>query len=611
MTPSTFVAALLALAAITACVRLAWRWRRRASDAQAWRWCLLLLAQPLFAALLYLVLFPPVRTPEVAGTLTVLTEGAGALRDADRTGLVLALPEAGPSRGVERVPDLGTALRRHPGVRRVRVLGHGLPARDRDAARDVAIERVVPPLPRGLHRVQASPGVVAGGTAVVSGEVGGVPEGRVELFDPAGRRVDAAALDAQGMFALQAPVFAAGDTTFVLRVRDGDGAEVESAQVPLHVEAAVVPRVLLLAGAPHPETRALQRWMREAGFDADVRIAIGGGVQLGSAPAPTRDALAKFDLAVIDARTWSALGEGGRAGVLQAVDDGLGLLLRLDTPMSVATLRGVHGTGFAVSGGNATAAYRPAAQRLRDDTALQAWLGRGTVDVPVDAGEAGATLPELARRAWRVSGARAVPLWRDASGDAIAWWRTRGRGRVAVWTPVETWRLPLLGRADLHEDAWNAAFGTLVRPRASHAIRIEGDARVGERLAVCGAPKDVSVESPDGARTRVLPDAAGGGCAAFWATRPGWHAVHAGEAVQRFHVAAADALHAARLAALQAATQRLSSRGAPGNHAAAAMPVSRMASWPWFLAWLALAAALWWFERSRLGRTGAPRRAAD
>ena len=44
-------------------------------------------------------------------------------------GPVLALPEAPRIDGVARVPDLGTALRRHPDVERVRVLGAGLVVR--------------------------------------------------------------------------------------------------------------------------------------------------------------------------------------------------------------------------------------------------------------------------------------------------------------------------------------------------------------------------------------------------------------------------------------------------------------------------------------------------
>src|SRR5690606_10163814 len=113
------------------------------------------------------------------------------------------LPEAPRIDGIARVPDLGTALRRHPDVRQVRVVGAGLAARDRDAARDVAIVPALSPLPRGVSRLDVPDRVATGETFVVAGNVMGVAGGRVELVDPAGHRVDAAPLGDDGAFAMQ------------------------------------------------------------------------------------------------------------------------------------------------------------------------------------------------------------------------------------------------------------------------------------------------------------------------------------------------------------------------------------------------------------------------
>ena len=80
----------------------------------------------------------------------MLTEGASAgdVPEAARDGLVLALPEARAGGDVARVPDLGTALRQHPGTTRVHVVGAGLVARDRDAAAHVDIAFVPAAAPR-------------------------------------------------------------------------------------------------------------------------------------------------------------------------------------------------------------------------------------------------------------------------------------------------------------------------------------------------------------------------------------------------------------------------------------------------------------------------------
>src|SRR5690606_820868 len=118
----------LALAVVAGAVRL---WRAHRLDPRvprAWRLFALLAAQPLLAGALYLTLFPPQRAVDPAA-LVLLTEGARAADAARAEGIVLALPEAGDAGAIPRVPDLATALRRHPGTHRVQVLGAGLAAR--------------------------------------------------------------------------------------------------------------------------------------------------------------------------------------------------------------------------------------------------------------------------------------------------------------------------------------------------------------------------------------------------------------------------------------------------------------------------------------------------
>ena len=207
MTPELLVAALLALGVLLAWLGL-WVAQRGVTGARGTRLLALCLLQPLLAASLYLVLFPPARMVE-AGALAVLTEGATAADGARAQGLVLALPEAGEVAGVPRVPDLASALRAHPGVARVQVLGAGLVARDRDAAATVALDFDPPPLPPGIAALSVPARSVRGADVVVAGQVVGTEAGSVELRDPAGRRVDAVAPDAEGRFALRAVAMAA------------------------------------------------------------------------------------------------------------------------------------------------------------------------------------------------------------------------------------------------------------------------------------------------------------------------------------------------------------------------------------------------------------------
>ena len=609
MSLQQWVMAVLVFAVLAGGVRLLRAHRRDPRSPRAWRLAALLALQPLLAAALYLVAFPPQRAVAPA-TLTVLAEGASAADAARADGIVLALPEAADAGSVPRTPDLATALRRHPGTTRVQVLGAGLPARDRDAAREVAIAFDPPPLPAGFVQLAPPARAVRGAEFTIAGRATGVDVGSVTLHDPAGRRVDAAPLDEDGRFHVRAPAMEAGAAQFQLRLLDADGEALAVAQVPLWIEAQAPPRVLLLAGAPGPETRALRRWLADAGAQVQARIALGGGLQLGAAPMDA-DSLGEVDLVIADARAWSGLGAGGRSRVLAAVDEGLGLLLRADTRLPSAALRGIQAPGFEVAGGGASAAWTLPPARVDDEPALRARLGSGSADAPFDLEQARAPVPALSRRSWRVDGPLAVGL---APGDdaPAGWWRAQGRGRIGLWSLLDSYVLPLHGRDDLHAKLWNEAVGTLARARDRDGAlpALAAPARAGRRTYACGWPEGAVVQAPDGQRFTPLVDPASGGrrCAGIWPRVEGWHLVRLGDAERWFHVAAADADPSLRLAELREATLALAGSAPSGTRSPPAVAARGEAgpAWPWFLLWLLLAGLAWWLERSRLGLVAEP-----
>lgn len=605
MTPQSIAAVLLALAVLAAWLRLWLGHRRDARRPRAWRLAVLVLLQPLLALALHATLFPPASVL-APGELTLLTEGASAgdVPEAARDGLVLALPEARAGGDVARVPDLGTALRQHPGTTRVHVVGAGLVARDRDAAAHVDIAFVPAAAPRGFVRIEG-PGAVGEGSAFrISGRIAGVDGASVELLDPAARRIDRASPEASGAFVLDAVAFAPGAADYTVRLRDEQGAIVDEAGVPLWIDAATVPRVLLLAGAPNAETRALRRWLEDAGVPVQARIALGGGVQLGDA-ATTPQALAQADLLVADARAWGALGQAGRAQVLAAVRNGLGLLVRADTPMPAASLQALRAPGFSIRGGEGTQAWSPPAPGLRDEAALRARIGAGSRDAPFDLAQAEDALPPLARRAWRIEGPDAAPL-SATGGLEVGAWRAAGRGRIGVWTLLDSYQWPLHGRGDQYGALWSDAVATLARARAADLATFTGIARVDERLTICGVREGATVDAPDGTSSalRVEGEAGARGCAGAWPTQAGWHRLRSGDAVQAFHVQATDAAHAGlHRAELREATLQLAA-SPPRVAAATDVTTPRRAPgspWPGFAAWLLLATLAWWLERARVG----------
>lgn len=582
-------------ACMMAVVRLA-LWRRGASAGEGgprWRFPALLGLNVVAALLLYLTLAPPdvgVR----AGRLVVLTAGTASSIETEAGDILVSLPEAGSDAG-QQVPDLATALRRHPEVRAVHVLGAGLTARDRPAL-DRPILFEPPPVPAGFIDLAAPGPVAAGAPFTVSGAVGTLSAGTVELVDPSGAVIDRATVTSGSRFILRGSAKAAGLAVFDLRLKTAAGTVVERIGIPLQAREASPPRVVVMAGAPGPEPRFLRRWAEGAGIDLTIQLSLGAGVELTARRAPlTPGVLSETDLLVIDERRWDGLGGGEKAAVRTAVAGGMGLLLRPTGPLSEATRREWAALGAPLSGGETV---RPLA--LEGSAAAAAETSRNDQEPP----------PELTRRDFAVSPSAAV-LLTDADGTALATWRPYGSGRVGVWTVADSYALVLTGRDDLYGALWSRMFSTLARPEGGPAPRLSGMARAGQRATVCSLSDGAFMTGPDGGRVRLLVDPRTGPtvCAAFWPLRSGWHAVaDAGGERGLVFVHPANATPSLIAADLRAATLALTGEGmssrSSGPGRAAGSP------WPFFLALLAALGGLWWLERRRssaMSQSGDPR----
>ncbi|MGN6513837.1 MAG: carboxypeptidase regulatory-like domain-containing protein, partial [Lysobacteraceae bacterium] len=222
-----------------------------------------------------------------------------------------------------------------------------------------------------------------------------------------------------------------------------------------------------------------------------------------------------------------------------------------------------------------------------------------------DAAAPGTPAPTLTRGNLRVSGGSVVPILRDAAGEPLAWWRASGLGRIGIAGFDDSFRLVLAGDAAAQGDLWATLFSLLARPAAAAPGALAVDAWRGERVALCGLPANAEVAPPEGARVALRVDPATGAraCAGFWPRMAGWHVLYAGAAARPFYVRDPATARGLRAAALREATAALATAAPAGPRPGPLVPGPR---WPWFLGWLALSAAGWWFERSRLGRA-APR----
>lgn len=573
MSLAMIAAVLLGLGVVLAGVRFAGLARGRALPGTGW--ILVLGLQPVAATLLFLALFP-VQTAHRSDRLVVATAGttAAQLRHYDSDASIVALPEAPALIGATRVPDLGTALRRYPQTAQLLVLGYGLPARDRELASGVPLRFEPAPLPRGLVELQSPSRATVGSRWPVSGVAHALPGGSAELLEPSGRRADRAALTKGGRFLLHGNARAPGRARFRLRLRDAKGKIIERVGLPMQIDAGSPVRVLMLAGGPSPELKYLRRWAIDAGVSSRTQISVGAGLRIGDAPVSIDAAtLRGFDLVVLDERAWRELGAARKAALREALDNGLGVLLRITGPLFPAERRDLQALGFTVTPANIAQ----------------------TISLPSHWFDA--VPPTLTRQSLRVASDDGVALLRDDAGSTLALWRNQGQGRIALWWLGDTYQIALTGQAPAHGRLWSQAFATLARARAARSPWLTSqEFRPHQRLVACGLRKGATVQSSHGSRTSLLVETTGDTvCAAYWPQQPGWHLLRSDDTELAFVVRAVDEATGLSARANGEATRHLVS--ATALQTAPSKSLQPGPRWPWFLGWLLVTAILWWLER--------------
>jgi hypothetical protein len=476
----------------------------------------------------------------------------------------------------------------------------------------------------------AEPEAGSGADTAAAAEAAALPRSDEGLAKTAGPD---AGDSAQGVhaFVLRTPARAVGEVLLRLVAVDAEGAARPLLDLPLSVRAPRALNVQLLAGAPGPELKSLRRWAVDAGLTLDSRIQFAPGlIQSGTTSGPRglgveAAALAELDLLIVDERAWAALGPAGRATALAAVDEGLGLLLRLSAVPGPMLRTELAAIGFDVAPTEAAPTLRLSGSELR-----------------------------LRRLPVEVQAADAAALVEGDTGAPAGLWRARGQGRIGLLWLLDSFRLVGTGEGQAHAALWAQLSAILARaPSAASeasrpsagsdssgsassarsassvssgpsgssgafepsAVSATGAAESsaapismtagavarawrGERFRLCGPVGAVTVRSPDGELT-ALAAADAEGCRALWPRASGLHRIELGDGAQMplqvLEPTELQALHAADLAeatrALQA--QALLSESPGQTLSAPGTP------WPWLGLLLVLLAALWWLERPR------------
>jgi hypothetical protein len=525
----------------------------------------------------------------------------------------VALPEAGDAPGIERAPDLASALRKAPDARHMHIIGDGLVARDRGATQGRTLDVAQPPLPPGISEIDVPDPLRPGQRFAIAGRVALPTRGVLTLLDPAGTAIDRTTSGPDGRFVLHTVAADSGPYLTTLQLDDDSGARIETLQVPVHVAAPARPRMLLLSGSPGAELKYLRRWAIDAGIELSSRVQLTERVALRRGEAGLDAAtLQSLDVVIADDRAWFALASAERELLLDAVRGGLGLLLRLTADPDEDQRRALRALGFevevvdgsrgieidgAVDRSEATAPVTPAASSGSDVAATTSSASgtRATTGRPIP----------LTRRPLVVRSSDATPLVVASNGDPLGSWRPSAQGRIGLWWLSDSFRLVLGGADAVHGDLWSHAITTLARPHAAAAATFDTNApRVGTRVSVCHIGNDTRATAPDGTTTPLLVDPASG-CAAYWPTIDGHHRLHDdNDSTRWLHVRPHLDAPALAAAALQHATRRIAETGAgadptPQQTIRGERTGHPAPPWLFLIAWLALFALAGWLERRR------------
>ncbi|MBD8525364.1 hypothetical protein [Pseudomarimonas arenosa] len=567
--PTLAVLLTLAAAALVAMARLG---KQR-------RWALLCAQPILLAGLAGVVLWQPSNTPLPFGLITkgATAEHVVALQSRFPELEWLALPDALPWPNAQPVPDLGAALRKQPAA--LVLAGDGLSSDQLAllAGLPLQFEPVNPTAP-GIVKLSAPRTVSVGQRWTVRGRVQPTRSGlNLHLVDPAGNDLDQTAVDEAGEFQLVGSTPLASPLRYTVELRDEERM-VQSLPLPLQAHIPSQMRMLLIAATPSPELKFLRRWATDAGIQLDAQIGVAPSLALRRGqPALSPASLAELDLVLIDDRSWQQVGQQ-RELIVEAVRNGLGLLLRVTEPASPARLQTWQQLGLSIeSTGEAPIEVQPLflVPRLASGTALHAWPLRA-----VDA----------------------HPL-RDDAALGHSTWNALGRGRVGLTWLNDTFQYVQQAHPEVHASHWAALLHELARSASSEPRwRALTTPLVKQRATLCGGDRPPTLIGPDGERIETLRDA-NTGCVGFWPSRPGLWQIEssAGQPEPQW----IDVFESEQLAPLLAAQRREATeayaKAAPWNGDYTPGISTDLQHTLLLAAWAALAMLVWLWERRLIG----------
>ncbi|HEX8659239.1 MAG TPA: hypothetical protein VF690_16990, partial [Hymenobacter sp.] len=498
-------------------------------------------------------------------------------------------PAAAPARPLASLLSLAE---QRPALRRLHVLGRGLPAADLPQLGSLAVKNYSPPAFHGFRAAQWNRRLTLGEACQVEGWVAAGPGSTPAwvCLRAAGATRDSVRLPSGGgRFRLRYQPKTTGLAQYELRLRQAQRV-VAAEPVPVEVIAPTRPAVLLLTATPSFEFKFLKNHLGEAHYLVALRSAVSRGLVqtdfVNQSPQSldrlTRALLARYAVVIADAGSLAGLSASETQTLQVALSNGqLGLVVLADNQPLPRTAPAP--ADFAIV---ARGASPPTPQPLT-------WP-----DAPA---AARLPLPAQLRPALTLR-----PLALGPGQALVAATRRVGLGAVVVSVVPKTFRWALQGQGAAYASFWNRLLTAALppppatatwsqttpwpRPGYSLTLRLAAsfpDARPIVQPLAAGAPVRVALRQDP-----RLPEWS---TAQYWPATDGWHQVRGpGRAVHNFYVFPSSAWLGPELRERQqAAGQRSATATTKG-------PATGRAQQPWPAAWFfglfLLAAGFLWLE---------------
>lgn len=411
-------------------------------------------------AALLLTVFPPSISRKINPTEAILlTEGFSAdtlrrLINGKKERPLLFSYQQPAAAGVI-VHNLGWWLKENPQIRRVHVLGYGLPAYALPALDSVETVAHLSPFPEGLTFIDWTRKVDLGEAFRLSGTYRTPTEGEVKLvLSLAGLPLDSVVLakggQAEQSFQLQHQPKQAGKFLYQLRIAQGNYRKEEV--VPVEVQTPEPLQILILSAFPSFEIKFIKNTLRQQGHGVVLRTLISKDkfqTEWANTPETSLHRLSpallrQFDLLLCDTQSLLALSGAESRALEQAIEtEGLGLLAWPDAwPLHRNTVLLRDFFSKKISD--------------KDFRSVRVeWGDRHRASAPVSALTYALSPSGVLR-----------PLVSEGDGAVLVARQTRGWGQVALTLLTDTYRWSLEGKSREYEAFWAYLIRTLAKRQA-------------------------------------------------------------------------------------------------------------------------------------------------